>query len=209
MTMKALRTIFVCILIVALLCAGLFVAHQYTGAFGFLDGLFGKGLQLEKTANVVTQIRNISEFTTACYYEDLVIQEVKDSENTINKVSSWFGAESLSKDELCLIAQGKVRAGFNLSNLSEDAISISGDTLRLALPKPEIFDVIVNPSNYEVFVEEGDWSHEQVAAIQAKIRTQIEQDALNYGILEQADKIGRERLTELFKVFGYNSVIMK
>ena len=78
----------------------------------------------------------------------------------------------------------------------------------MTLPQTEIFDIIVNPSNCDVFVEEGKWSHDEVTALQTQARAKIEQDALNYGILEQADKIGRERLTELFKTFGFNIVIL-
>ncbi len=165
-------------------------------------------MQLEKTANVVTEIHNISEFTSACYYEELVLTDVKDSENTTNTVASWFGKDPVSKDEICLIIDGKVRAGFDLSKVPEDAIAITSDTLTITLPKTEIFDVIVNPSDCEVYVEDGKWSHEHVTAMQASARERIPEDALSYGILEQADKIGRERLTDLFKTFGFNTVIL-
>ena len=37
----------------------------------------GKKLTIEKTANVITEIKKISEFTTACYFEDKIIQEKK------------------------------------------------------------------------------------------------------------------------------------
>lgn len=203
--MRTVRVILVCVTILVVVAAGLFMADKYAG-FGWLDNLFGKGMQLEKTANVVTEIRNISEFTSACYYEELVMAEVKDSENTTNKVVKMLGRGAVSKDEICLIMDGKVRAGFDLSKVTDNAIAISGDTLTMTLPKPEIFDVIVNPSNCEVYVEEGKWSHEQVTAIQASARVRIQDDAIGYGILDQADKIGRERLADLFKTFGFNVV---
>ena len=205
--MRSFKLILVCVTILVVAAACLIFADKYAG-LGFFDNLFGKGMQLEKTANVVTEIRNISEFTSACYYEELVLTDVKDSENATNKVAKLIGKNAVSKDEICLIIDGKVRAGFDLSKVAEDAIAISGDTLTMTLPKTEIFDVIVNPSDCEVYVEDGKWSHEQVTAIQANARTQIKDDALNYGILEQADKIGRERLTDLFKTFGFNTVIL-
>lgn len=203
--MRSVRVILVCVTILVVAAVGLYVADKYAG-LSIFDNLFGKGMQYEKTANVITEIRNISEFTSACYYEELVMAEVKDSENTTNKVVKMLGRGAVSKDEICLIMDGKVRAGFDLSKVADDAISISGDTLTMTLPKPEIFDVIVNPSNCEVYVEEGKWSHEQVTAIQASARVRIQDDAIGYGILEQADKIGRERLADLFKTFGFNVV---
>lgn len=205
--MRSVRVILVCVTILVVAAVGLYVADKYAG-LSIFDNLFGKGMQYEKTANVITEIRNISEFTSACYYEELVMAEVKDSENTTNKVVKMLGRGAVSKDEICLIMDGKVRAGFDLSKVADDAIAISGDTLTMTLPKPEIFDVIVNPSNCEVYVEEGKWSHEQVTAIQASARVRIQDDAIGYGILEQADKFGRERLTELLKTFGFNIVIL-
>ena len=205
--MRTVKTILVCVTILALLAAGLFIADKYAD-FGLSDKLFGKGMQLEKTANMVKEIRNISEFTSACYDEELVLTEVKNSENAVNKVAGWFGKNDVSKDEIVLIAHGKARAGFDLSKVAEDAVSVSGDTLKMTLPEAEIFDIIVNPSDYEVYVEDGKWSHEQVTTLQASARNHIKEDALSYGILEQADKIGRERLTDLFKTFGFQSVIL-
>lgn len=203
--MRSIRVILVCFTILVVVAAGLFIADKYAG-LNIFDNLLGKGMQYEKTANVITEIRNISEFTSACYCEELVMTEVKDSENTTNKFVKMLGRGAVSKDEICLIMDGKVRAGFDLSKVADDAIAISGDTLTMTLPKPEIFDVIVNPSNCEVYVEEGKWSHEQVTAIQASARVRIQDDAIGYGILEQADKIGRERLADLFKTFGFNVV---
>lgn len=205
--MRSVRVILVCVTILVVAAVGLYVADKYAG-LSIFDNLFGKGMQYEKTANVITEIRNISEFTSACYYEELVMAEVKDSENTTNKVVKMLGRGAVSKDEICLIMDGKVRAGFDLSKVTDNAIAISGDTLTMTLPKPEIFDVIVNPSNCEVYVEEGKWSHEQVTALQASARVRIQDDAIGYGILDQADEIGRERLADLFKTFGFNTVIL-
>ena len=46
----------------------------------------GKELTIDKTANVITEIKKISEFTTACFFEDRIIQENKYKyfEKTIN-----------------------------------------------------------------------------------------------------------------------------
>ena len=106
--MKTFKTILVCLTILCVLAAGLFLTNKYTD-LDLFGKLFGKGMQLEKTANVVTEIRNISEFTSACYYGDLVLAEQKSSDNAVNVVSGWFGKDDLSMDELCLIINGKTR----------------------------------------------------------------------------------------------------
>lgn len=162
--------------------------------------LTGKSLEIDPTANVVEHIRKISEFTTACYYEEYVIQLKKPaSENTmLNHI--------MTTPEIVLMAKGQVRAGFDLSKISADDMSFSDDTLRVVLPAPEIFDVITNPSDYEIFVEQGGWTHEEITELQIGGRERVLANAIDDNILEKADSIGRERLTNLFQTFGFGVV---
>ena len=162
--------------------------------------LTGKSLEIDPTANVVEQIRTISEFTTACYYEEYVIHNTKEASqnNLLNSV--------MSTPEIVLMAKGRVRAGFDLGKISADDMSFSGDTLRVALPVPEIFDVITNPSDYEIFVEQGGWTHEEITKLQIGGRERVLANAMADNILQKADSVGRERLTALFQTFGFGVV---
>ncbi len=196
----------------------LFVVGAVAGAFLYFSslnpfaGLFGKELKIDKTANVITEVKKISKFTTACYYEEVALAERKANDvtdNTAGKyVASLFGKENLVEDEICIIANGKVRAGYNFEKLADDAIKVSGDTLELKLPEVEIFDIIVNPSNFDIYVNEGDWSHEQVTELQNRAKGQIEDDAKKAGIIEKAKTSGREQLVNLFKTFGFGTVML-
>ena len=174
-------------------------------------GAFDKELSIDQTANVVTEIKKISEFTSACYYEEIILRETKTSavaDNAVgNKIAGLFGkSEGLMKDEIVIVANGKVRAGFNLDNLDENRLTISGDTLSINLPKAEIFDVIVNPSDFDIYIEDGTWDHEKVTEIENKAIDQIKADALKDGIMDKATKSGVKRLSEMFKSFGYSVV---
>ena len=162
--------------------------------------LIGKPLEIDPTANVVEHIRKISEFTTACYYEEYVIQHKKPASNNamLNRI--------MTTPEIVLMAKGQVRAGFDLSKLSADDMSFSGDTLRVVLPAPEIFDVITNPSDYDIFVEQGGWTHEEITELQIDGRERVLANAMEDNILQKADSIGRERLTNLFQTFGFGVV---
>ena len=111
-------------------------------------------------------------------------------------------------DEIVIIANGKVRAGFNLKGLSDDDIIVQGDTLTVTLPKVEILDVIVNPTNFDVYVETGEWNENKVAEIKKQALEQIKSDAINDGILDKAKESGLKKLQEMFKSFGYNEVII-
>ena len=59
--------------VVIVAIAALFVAYEL--------GLFtDNSLKIDKTANVVEDIKKIGEFTSACYYEELVVKQKKRSD---------------------------------------------------------------------------------------------------------------------------------
>ena len=201
----------------------------FLNKFSFLNkfkGLFAHELSIDKTANVVTQIKEISEFTTACYYEELVIQKEKysikekNAESSVwNKVKQMAGVDvgeeepaapdSTLDGKLVLIVKSKVRAGYDLSKVEENDIVFAGDTLSIKLPEPEIFDVIVNPSDWEIYYRKGDWADEEIRNIQSGAKDEIKQDAIDYGLLEKAVSSGKESLKSLFKTLGVSEVVFK
>lgn len=188
------------------LVAGLLVGGWcYIQSFGFnLFGLsFGGELKIDNTANVVEKIKEISEFTTACYYEEAVLKDSK-----VEKHEGGFLGlvDTETSREIVIIAKGKVRAGFDLSKVTEDKMIIKSDTICITLPEPQIFDVIINPSDYEMYVEEGKWSHEEVTALQTNYRTQLLAKANDAGILNKAKEAGKKRLESLFMTFGFTVV---
>lgn len=188
------------------LVAGLLVGGWcYIQSFGFkLFGLsFGGELKIDNTANVVEKIKEISEFTTACYYEEAVLKDSKVEKNE----GGFLGlVDTETSKEIVIIAKGKVRAGFDLSKVTEDKINIKYDTIGITLPEPEIFDVIINPSDYEMYIEEGKWSHEEVTALQTNYRAQLLAKAQERGILNKAKEAAKKRLESLFMTFGFTVV---
>ena len=169
--------------------------------FGWNMNLFGKP-QIEKTANIVEEVKKISELTTACYYEESVLQK----EKNITK-KQWFSSDvDTVKNTIVLTVFCKVRAGFDLSMLGENDLVIKGDTVNIKLPAPKIFDVISNPSDYRIFEESGDWKHDEIVAMQVQGKKRMLQNALENNILEKANIIGKERVATLFATFGFNVV---
>ena len=200
---KVLKSIIGIIIGVAILAAAAFALMKA----GIID-LKGSKLGIDATANVVTEMKKISEFTSACFYEEIVLQEKKTkdiADNAVgNKIAGLMGKKGgLVNDELVIVASGKVRAGFRLNNLDANHVSIIGDTLTVDLPKAEIFDVIVNPSGFDIYIEDGTWDHEQVTTVENKAVGQIKTDAERDGILDKATKSGVKKLTEMFKTFGF------
>lgn len=191
------------------LIAGLLVGGWYyiqSLEFNLFGLSFGGELKIENTANVVEKIKEISEFTTACYYEEDVLKDSKVEKNE----GGFLGLIDMeTSKEIVIIAKGKVRAGFDLSKVTEDKINIKNDTISITLPDPEIFDVIINPSDYEMYIEEGKWSHKEVTALQTNYRTQLLEKAKDAGILNKAKESGKKRLESLFQTFGFSVVELK
>lgn len=190
--------------------------------------LFGSSpLTIEKTDNVVSEIRKISEFTTACFYEEktLIGERYRMKKTPVykktagdNSLMSFLGVQKKEQDgtivdsvliaKIAYITHGMVRAGYDLSKISDDGFIIKGDTLKVYLPQVEIFDVIVNPSDLDEFDRYGNWSEEQTTEIISKAKDEIKQDAIEYGLLDKAVSSGKKKFESLFKTFGFNYVLL-
>ena len=197
------------VVFVAILLVGGWIALQHfdISLFGFS---FGRELKIDNTANVVEKIKSISEFTTACYYEEAVLKNSKTEAGKQNALMNLVHIEADSvHSEVVILAKGKVRAGYDLGKISADQIQISGDSISVVLPKPEIFDVIVNPSDYEMYIEEGKWNHDEISVMQAEYRNALTEKSKENGLLQKADEAGKSRLATMFKALGFSYVELK
>lgn len=168
-------------------------------------------LVIDETSNVVTEIKKISELTTACYYEDVILKDTKPSETVGGKVVNTFSKKGspIVEDHIVIVASGNVRAGFNLSKLDKKDVVVRDSVLEVTLPKAEILEVIVNPSNFDIYIEDGKWSHDQVTKVEDRARDRIKRDAIDDGLLEHANELGIAKLKEMLKTFGYSEVVVK
>ena len=193
-----IKIIVTIIIIIAAVAGGLYLGYRFN-LFSFSS--FGrKPLTIEETANVVDEIKKIGEFTTACYYEEIAMHDTRIDTTSI------LGIKRHKKNEVVLIGKGIVRAGFDMAKLTEDALTAHGDTLEIRLPDVEVFDVILNPSDFSIEYEDGTWDNETLKPIKAKAKKQLEANAIASGIQKKADESGRKHLKSLFATFGYNEV---
>lgn len=177
------------LIIGAIIVALLAGAGFYVYKAGYLNKYLNK-VSIMDTPTVVKNIKSIQELSTACFYEEIIQSE------PIKK-----------KDSLIIIANGKVRAGFDLKELGEENITIEHDTtLSIVLPDVKIFTFAINPNDVK-FIEGQKAKNEKVfnRAI-AKAQKRIEEDAIKDGILDKARESGKKQLTELFKAFGFKEV---
>ena len=189
------------IVIVLAIMGGLYLGYRLN-LFSFPS--FGrKPLTIEKTANVVDEIKKIGEFTTACYYEEIAMHDTRIDTTSI------LGITHHKSNEIVLVGKGIVRVGFNLAKITEEALNAHEDTLEIRLPDVEVFDVILNPSDFSIEYEDGTWDNEMLKPIKAEAKKQLEANAIASGILKRANESGRKHIKSMFATFGYNEVCFR
>jgi len=188
------------VLLVVLLLVGAFLLH-----WGVQQEK--RPLTIDDTPVIVSKIRSLGELTTACYYDEMVLTRTK--QNAFSSTPLGSLAEGLGKDvddHLVLIAKGTVRAGLDLMDMTEEDVRFVGDTAYIRLPAPQYLDVIVNPSDFEVFAETGKWTHEEITGLQETARTRLLMGADHYGLKSKAYAGAMDAVTELLAASGYTHI---
>ena len=153
---------------------------------------------------VIKELRSLNRLETASF----TIEKIIDA-GTSGSAFRQF----IVGDRLLLIAHGEVIAGFDLSKLTEDSVTLQdSETLRLTLPAPEILVATLDNEQTRVYdrrrglLTRGDNDLESEARFAAE--TTIRDAACKGGILNEASKNARSQLTALFKATGYSTVII-
>lgn len=193
--------------IACVVVGGVAILLLWWNPFGWsfsLPKLFGsEGVKIENTANVVEKVKKISELVTSCYYEEYVLQSKK---SELKEVGIFKKSVDTLHHEIVITVKGTVRAGFDLSNIADDGVTVHGDTIDVKLPAPQILDIISNPSDYTIFEESGKWSHEEIVALQSQGKERTLNNALQHNLLLKANEAGKERVADLFRTFGFSVV---
>jgi hypothetical protein len=165
-------------------------------------------LTIDDTPVIVTKIRSLGELTTACYYDEIVLTGTKQNLFSASPLGSiardGFGKDV--DDHLVIIAKGTVRAGIDLMEMTDDRLRFSGDTVFVRLPAPQYLDIIVNPSDFEVFVESGKWAHEEVTKLQDTARQRLLMEADHAGLKRKAYEGAMDAVTDLLVASGYTYI---
>lgn len=113
-------------------------------------------------------------------------------------------------DRLLLIAHGQVRAGVDLSRVSDADVQTSTDTLTITLPNTEIFSSQLDADKTKVYdrrqgiLSRGDKDLETQARQSAE--RSIRQAACDAGIMAQSAKDAQEQLSQIYTLAGFERV---
>lgn len=149
-----------------------------------------KKYRYETLGQTITEMKRISEFCTANYIGEVMIQ---DEENQL-----------LKKKNIVLIVRGKIRMGFDLTKMETQVVNDS--TINLTLPGVQILDIITNPSDIRTFSEKGTWSHERVTITKNSARAKLLELVMEENLLATAEENGKRQLSSIFSSFGFKHV---
>lgn len=165
-------------------------------------------LTIEESPVIATRIRALGELTTACFYDEIVLTGTKKNLLSASPLGS-LAREGFGKDvddHLVIIARGRVRSGIDLQKMEPGDVRILGDTVILRLPPPQYLDVLVNPSDIEVFAESGKWTQQQMSGLQESARRKLVAEADHVGLKRTAYEGAMEAVSDLLLACGYTYV---
>lgn len=193
--------------IILLAAAAWWVLSQLNLLPSLSDLFTPKAVIIDDTPILIKEINQIAELTTAVSYDEVVVDSVKFNQVPVI-ITNPLVPGLITHDKIVLIARGRVVAGINLKKLKDDNIFIAKDSVSIRLPKVEILNTIINPSDFETFSEKGNWSNTEVILVKEKALRVIQQRALSQNILRTADEKGKSVLEKFLRSTGFTKVTL-
>lgn len=200
------------ILPIIIIVATYWVLQKFGIAPSVRDIFKAKPVVIDKTPILIKEIKSIGQLITYTSFDEVVADSVVVTRgsafvNAFNRLAPVPLLPSADK-QLVLICRGKVLAGTDLSLLYDTGVVVKNDTVTIFLPRAKILDVIVNPSDFETFVEKGVWTNQEVTLIKLKARRKMEARALQQNILAKADTKAKTILQNFLGNLGYKKVLI-
>jgi hypothetical protein len=187
------------------------VALLFLSFMGFLlfracsDKAIPHDLVLEDTPLRIESIRKIAEVATISFKDEVVadtIEYYKSSEDEISGTLKKLVQLDLKnlvrnskvKRRLTLIVKGEAKVGFDLTDHNY-RINQNKDTIWCHFPRAKILGINLNPSQTEIFQENGTWHDYTRLQLLAKAKTKIENNVVNAKLLQKA----QDSMTDLLR----------
>ncbi|MGH7979976.1 MAG: DUF4230 domain-containing protein [Limisphaerales bacterium] len=187
--MRILKTFPAVIFAVAIFIAGIWLGARFIAKWG-------SGVREEPTDSVVDQIQTLSDLVTVKYVVEKVI--VLDD-------AKWYG-----ESRVLLLAHGIVKAGIDLKRLKPGDVVVSGKSISIHLPPPELTDAYLDDRQSRVIdhttglLRDFDKDLEQNAREEAVM--DIRAAAVHNGILNDASDRAQLELALFLHEAGYQEV---
>jgi hypothetical protein len=151
---------------------------------------------------IVKEIQKLARLETAVVNSERIVKGERNQE----QLWGHFG------ETMTFVAYGQVVAGIDLSNFTKNGIVVvDTKTIKVKLPKAKIFSVIIdNQKSYVASRDKGflaysDKDMESKVRLQAQI--DCESNALNQGILDEANANAKNFIEDLLLGLGFETVL--
>jgi hypothetical protein len=163
-----------------------------------------KPVVIDSTPVLIKEVKNIAQLMTMASFDEVVV----DGSKVLTSSLPGLGlAGKVEKNtEIVIIGKGQVVAGIDLQELDEKKIYLEGDSVSITLPKARVLDAIVNPSQYEIFIEEKGWSPEEVNALKVQARDRMVKRSVDQGLLKKADVKAKMIMESFLRSAGFKQV---
>jgi hypothetical protein len=160
--------------------------------------------QIDPRSLVIDQIQGVSELTTAVFAMESVVPASRDRK---------LGNYVIGRTTLLYIAYGEVRAGIDLSEVTSDNVRVTGNSLELRLPPPEILDSKIDVHRSRVYdYDRGflglgpDTAPDLQELAQRETLQRILEAACDNGVLDEANERAEVALNQFLASTGYEEV---
>jgi hypothetical protein len=150
---------------------------------------------------VVRQIQQLQRLETVTYTMDKIISGERDNP---------YLPKFLAGDRLLLVVHGEVIGGVDLARVQAADVTVHGQSITFHVPQAEIFSTLIDNARTRVYSRDTGLFTSPDPNLESEVREeaerQLQQAALQDGILKTADQNARSTLTSMLKGFGFAQV---
>ena len=168
-----------------------------------LLGLFRSGQTSINVSppTVVRQIQQLQRLETVTYTMDKIISGERDNP---------YLPKFLAGDRLLLVVHGQVIGGVDLAKVQPADVIVRGSSITFHVPQAEIFSTLIDNARTRVYSRDTGLFTSPDPNLESEVRAeaerQLQQAALQDGILKTADQNARSTLASMLKGFGFSQV---
>lgn len=172
------------------------------GLFHLINNLRGGRTQINvDQPTVVHQIQQLQRLETVSYTMDKIIS---------GEHANAYLPKFLAGDRLLLVVHGEVVAGINLAGLQPGDVLIQGQKVSIHLPAAEVFNTRIDNARTRVYSRDTGLFSSPDPNLESEVREeaerQLQQAALQDGILKIAADNARSTISGMLKGFGFLQV---
>jgi hypothetical protein len=151
-----------------------------------------KEILIEESSLIVEDVKEISQLFVISHYSEFTKDTTK------------------NKRRLIIIAKGTIYVGVDLSGFDSTKINITlgengNKNCELTIPEPKIIDAVINPSGFEIFLDEGGFSLAELQSLKSSAIEKLKEDAERNKIIDKAKKRVSEIFEDYLKNLKFNS----